>query len=251
LKIKKVILSISVLLLLWELLGRVNIYPKYIFPPFSYVAESFIDIKYLHSVIENAIITLIRAGLGFIIGTIAGIVLGFVLVGLKLVEYIQPIATILFVTPSVVWVPLLILWVGLDSFKLSLAATFICSFPPILYGILNSSRTIDLDQVEVALTLGADPWIVLRKVIMPMAILKTLPIIKTEAIMVFKTTIVVEMVALSSGLGYLLLMYYVTIDVQHILATIMILSLIMVSIIELIDVLEKKIASKWIGEVYW
>jgi ABC-type nitrate/sulfonate/bicarbonate transport system permease component len=69
--------------------------------------------------------------------------------------------------------------------------------------------------------------------------------------MVFKTTIVVEMVALSSGLGYLLLMYYLTIDVQHILATIMILSLIMVSIIELIDVLEKKIASKWIGEVYW
>lgn len=250
-KIKKAILSISVLLLLWELLGRVNIYPKYIFPPFSYVAESFIDIKYLHSVIENAIITLIRAGLGFIIGTIAGIVLGFVLVGLKLVEYVQPIATILFVTPSVVWVPLLILWVGLDSFKLSLAATFICSFPPILYGILNSSRTIDLDQVEVALTLGADPWIVLRKVIMPMAILKTLPIIKTEAIMVFKTTIVVEMVALSSGLGYLLLIYYLTIDVQHILATIMILSLIMVSIIELIDVLEKKIASKWIGEVYW
>jgi len=251
LKIQRVILPISILILLWELTGRVGIYPQYIFPPFSCVVESFTNIKYLHSVIENTIVTLIRAGLGFVIGTIVGIALGFVLVGLRLAEYVQPIATIFFVIPSVVWIPLLILWIGLDPLKLPLAAAFICSFPPILYGILNSSRTVDLDQVEVALTLGADPWTVLRKVIIPLAVLKTLPIMKTEAIMVFKTIIVVEMVTLSSGLGYLLLTYSLTIDVQHVLATIMVLSLIMVGIIELIDVLEKKIASKWIGEVYW
>jgi len=251
LKVEKIILSLLIFSLLWEFAGRINIYPQYIFPPFSLVIESFTDIEYLRVVFENAGLTLIRAGLGFIIGTIVGLVLGFVFVGLRLVEYVQPIATIFFVIPSVAWIPLLILWVGLDPLKLPVAAAFTCTFPPILYGIMSSSRTMDRDQIEVAFTLGADPWTVLKEIIMPMTLLKLLPIVKTEAIMVWKTTIVVEMVALSSGLGYLLLKYSLIIDVQHILSTILVLSLIMVCIIELIDNLEKKITSKWVGEQRW
>lgn len=250
-KVKKIALSLIIFFSLWEFVGRVGIYPQYIFPPFSLVIGSFVDAEYLRAVSENVGLTLIRAGLGFAIGTIVGVVLGFVFVGLRLVEYVQPIATIFFVIPAVAWIPLLILWVGLDPLRLPVAAAFTCTFPPILYGIMSSSRTIDRDQVEVAFTLGADHWTVLREIVMPVALLKLLPIVKTEAIMVWKTTIVVEMVALSSGLGHLLLMYSLVIDVQHILSTILALSLIMVCIVELIDYLEKKITSKWVGEQRW
>jgi len=251
LKIEKVVLSLLIFFLLWEFAGRINIYPQYIFPPFSRVIESFRDIEYLRTVFENAGLTLIRAGLGFVLGTVVGVVLGFVFVGLRLIEYAQPIATIFFVTPSVAWIPLLILWVGLEPLKLPVAAAFTCTIPPILYGIMSSSRTVDRDQIEVASTLGADSWTILREIVMPVTFLKLLPIVKTEAIMVWKTTIVVEMVALSSGLGYLLLKYSLIIDVQHILSTILVLSLIMVCVIELIDNLEKRVALKWVGEQRW
>jgi ABC-type nitrate/sulfonate/bicarbonate transport system permease component len=59
------------------------------------------------------------------------------------------------------------------------------------------------------------------------------------------------MLALTSGLGHLLLMYSITIDVKHLLSTIIALSMIMVAIVETIDVAEKRVASKWIGERPW
>jgi NitT/TauT family transport system permease protein len=243
--------SITLLTLVWELIGRARIYPQYILPSFSEVACSFIDPEYLHILLENTALTMLRAGLGFLLGSLVGIVLGFIIVGLKLEEYVQPVASILFTIPTVALVPLLILWVGLDPIVLPVTTSFICSFPPILYGVLNAKRTVDLDLVEVALTLGADTWTTLIRVVAPISLLKIAPIIKTEAIMVFKTTLVVEMLALTSGLGHLLLMYSITIDVKHLLSTIIALSMIMAAIVETIDVAEKRVASKWIGERPW
>lgn len=247
-KLKKILVSLIFFIAVWEAIGRSNVYPAYLFPPFSRVASSFMDPEYLYIVLDNLWLTLVRATFGFVIGTITGILLGLFFVGLRLSDYVQPIATIFFVIPSVAWIPLLILWVGLDSFKLPITATFMCSFPPILYGMINASRTIDQDQVEVAFTLGASPWEVLRRIVLPVSLLKLFPIIKTEIIMVWKTTIVVEMVALSSGLGHLLLMYSLVIDVRHVLSTIMVFSLVMISIIELVDSLEKKVVTNWLGE---
>lgn len=243
--------SIILLTLVWELIGRARVYPSYILPSFSEVACSFMDEEYLHILLENTALTILRAGLGFLLGSLMGIILGFLIVGLKLEEYIQPAASILFTIPTVALVPLLILWVGLDPIVLPITASFICSFPPILYGVLNARRTVDLDQVEVALTLGANTWTTLTRIVAPISLLKITPIVKTEAIMVFKTTLVVEMLALTSGLGHLLLMYSITIDVKHLLSTIIALSIVIVAIVESIDVVEKRIASKWIGEMSW
>lgn len=248
-KLKKIIMPFIILAITWEALGRSGMYPIYLFPPFSHVAASFIETSYLSNVLNGLLLTMIRAMAGLIIGTATGIVLGFLFIGLKLTEYVQPVATVFFVIPSVAWIPLLILWVGLDSFKLPIAAAFMCSFPPILYGMINASRTIDKDQVEVAFTLGASPWMVLRKLLLPISLLKLFPIIKTETVMVWKTVLVVEMVALSTGLGHLLLTYSLIIDVKHVLATIMVFALVMIGIIELIDNLEKIIITKWLGEV--
>ncbi|QOR95057.1 ABC transporter permease subunit [Thermosphaera chiliense] len=126
-----------------------------------------------------------------------------------------------------------------------------CSFPPILYGVLNSSRTINSEILEAAFTLGANSWSTLARIVAPISLLKITPIVKTEVVMVFKTTLIVEMLVLTSGLGHLLLLYSLTIDVKHLLSTMIALTIPIVVIVESIDVVEKKVSSKWIGEKRW
>ncbi|QOR94487.1 hypothetical protein IMZ38_00595 [Thermosphaera chiliense] len=109
LKPVKALVSFTILILVWELVARARVYPSYILPSFSEVAGCFLDGDYMRIVLENAVLTVIRAGAGFAVGVVVGIALGLLVVGLKIDEYVQPIASILFTLPTVVWVPLLLL----------------------------------------------------------------------------------------------------------------------------------------------
>jgi len=244
----KPFLSLAVFLCLWEAIARIGVVPQYIFPPFSSVILSLYKLIASGVLVKNYALTLARSFMGFALGTTAGLAIGF-LPSLASKEegigYIQPIATLLFSIPSVGWIPLLMVWVGLRQFKLPVAVSFMCSFPPVFYGVLNSIRTMDKDQIGVALSLGASPSYVFRRIVVPQVLLNLMPILKSEAVMVWKSVFVTEMVALSSGLGYLALMYSSTIEVSNLLAVLLVLSLTTIVIIQLFDSIESRVAGKW------
>ena len=247
----KSLISIFFLLLFWEFIGRLNIINNALFPPFTSVITLFMDAHFTYLVISNYVLTLTRALTGFIIGLIAGISLGILVSYRSFHEVIQPIATLLFSVPSVAWVPILIVWVGVKEFELPVLASFLCAFPPIFYGVINSLRVMDRDEVDVAFSLGASPKIVFFRIILPQLLLRVIPQIKTEAVMAWKTVFVTEMVALSSGLGYLALTYATSLDTDKLLAVILLLTLNTLLIIELFEYLEKLLSSKWFGDMRW
>ena len=245
----KSLVSITTLLILWELLSRSMDNP--LFPPFSSVLTLYLDPEFTRILFNNYLITLTRAILGFILGLFMGLSIGFLLSRGRLSEYVQPVATLFFSIPSVAWIPLLIVWIGLHEFELPLASSFICAFPPILYGSINAFRTIDRDQVDVALTLGADPNTVLKKIIIPQSIPKIIPLIKVEAVMVWKTVFVVEMLVLSNGLGYIAYLYASLIEMDKLLAVIILMALNTLVITQVFDHVERLITRKWFGEEKW
>lgn len=243
----RTLIPIIGLVLVWEVLSRIPCLSSPLFPPFSVVLMKFIDLRFLHDLGLNYLYTLTRSLTGFTLGLVAGLGLGIAASARGLNDYIQPVATLFFAIPSVAWIPLLIVWIGMREYALPITASFLCSFPPVLYGSINAFRTVDKDEVEVALILGGTPRKVLKEVVLPQALLKVMPVIKAEAIMSWKTVFVTEMVALSSGLGYLAIVYSSTLEIASLLAVIGVLGLNTVFLIQFLDWVESLLASKWLG----
>ncbi len=243
------IVSLIIFSIVWEIGSRALSNPLY--PSFTEVLGLYLNTYFLFILFTNYIYTFIRATLGFILGTFAGLTTGFLLSRSKINEYIQPIATLFFSVPSIAWIPLLIIWIGLKEYELPIASSFLCSYPPILYGVLNIFRTYDREQVETALVLGADPKTILYRIIIPQSIPKLLPIMKIEAIMVWKTVFVVEMLVLPNGLGYLAYLYASSIHIDELLAVIILLALNTLALIKLFDLFEEKISNKLFGASKW
>ncbi len=243
--------SIASFIAAWELLAGFTPLRNPLFPTPISVASVFTDPKFLASLAINYGYTALRASAGFAMGLIVGVALGVAFSAKGLSSYIQPVATIFFAVPSVAWIPLLIVWVGVKEMALPITASFLCSFPPVLYGTINAFRTADRDEVDVALVLGAKPSQIMRDIILPQALVKVIPVIKAEAVMSWKTVFVSEMVALSSGLGYLAITYSSTLEVSKLIAVISILALTTLAVIEALDRVEEVFTEKWLGGESW
>ncbi|MCD6323533.1 MAG: ABC transporter permease subunit [Desulfurococcales archaeon] len=243
--------SIAVFLIAWEFLARFTPLANPLFPPPTRVALTFTNQRFLLTLAVNYGYTAVRALAGFALGLAAGIALGVALSAKGLSSFVQPIATIFFAIPSVAWIPLLIVWMGVKEMALPITASFLCSFPPVLYGTINAFRTADREEVDVALVLGARPTQVMKDIILPQALMKVIPVVKAEAVMSWKTVFVSEMVALSSGLGYLAMTYSSTLEVADLLAVISVLALTTLALIEGLDRVEATLVRRWLGGDSW
>lgn len=247
----KNVVSILAFFLVWEFVaGYLVPVPKAIFPTFTGVIWNFLDRSFVITLLSNYSQTILRSLLGFTLGLLSGLLTGLA-ISLKhtVSDYVSPIATLMFSVPSVAWVPILIVLVGIDEFRLPLAATFMCSYPPILYGVTNALRTFDRDQLDIASVYCLKHRTKYWFVILPQLMTRILPLIKTEAVMVWKTVFVAEMLVLPNGLGYLALLYASTLNMDKLIAVVLVLALTLILITNLMDYFEKNF-SRIVGGFY-
>ncbi|MEM4487799.1 MAG: ABC transporter permease subunit [Desulfurococcaceae archaeon] len=236
------VVSIAILALLWELLARYFIQLPALFPPLTEIVGNFADYYFILALVNHYIKTLFRSTLGFIAGLLFGLITGlFMVIRKNMVDYVSPLATLMFSVPSVAWIPVLIVLIGINELTLPLVASFMCSYPPILYGVINSFRVFDKDLLDIANVYCTKKLTKYRYIVLPYILTLLLPSIKTEAIMVWKTVFVVEMLALSNGLGYIALLYATSLKMSHLLAVIFVLSMTLLAINSLIDTIEKRL----------
>ena len=129
------ILPIAIFLAIWEIVARLDLIPGQLFPPFSVVAQEF------YSLIANGVLgrnffsSLVRVLIGFCAGSIAGLAMGIIM-GWKDVinKALHPIISLLYPIPTLGWLPLLMLWIGINE-MLPITLIFISSFFPIIYKV--------------------------------------------------------------------------------------------------------------------
>lgn len=87
-------------------------------------------------------------------GSSIGILLGLAIAYSELAyRALYPIVTLLYAVPAVAWIPLFIIWIGLNE-ALPIAVVFMCSFVPMVYTTLTGIRSLSPSIVRVAQTLG-------------------------------------------------------------------------------------------------
>jgi ABC-type nitrate/sulfonate/bicarbonate transport system permease component len=237
------LVPIGIFFALWEIGGQYAQTP--LFPPLSEVAWQFGFLVQNGILLKNLTASLLRVLTGYLLGSLAGFIVGTLMGVNKVVERsLRPLISFLFPIPTLGWLPLLMIWIGINE-VLPVTLIFICAFFPVAYNTVTGIKEVKIEYVNTARTLGASSWFIFWRVILPMALPNIFTGLRLESGMVWKTVIAAEMFAISTGIGALLINAENLIRVDIIMACLMVLSL-MCSIFErLILWLEKKVIGAW------
>ena len=190
-------------ILLLEGVVRAGVIPDYVMPPPSELLFSFIDVAH-GPLWDDITASLLRVIAGFVIGTSLAVVVGS-LVGLSrnAEAYLDPTFQALRSVPSLAWVPLLLIWIGIDeSSKVTLIS--IGAFFPMYLNLVAGIRNVDRKLVEVGTLYQYSRVRMVAKIILPAALPSVLTGLRSGLSMAWLCVVAAELLAATNGIGYML-----------------------------------------------
>lgn len=213
------------LVLLLELSARLGWVPANLLPPPSEVLDTLWQLAG-QGLGAHIAASSLRVAIGFAAGASAAIAVG-ALVGLSRPAgwLLDPSFQALRAIPSLAWVPLLLLWFGIDETpKLVLIA--IGAFFPVYMGVVAGVRDVDRKLVEVARMAGLGPLALVRRVLLPAALPSVFTGLRNGLSLAWMFMVAAELIAATRGLGYLLTDGRETARADIVLAAIVLLALL-------------------------
>lgn len=190
------------LLLLWEISARLGWVMSQNWPPFSAIL-----VQTVRGLLSGELSGILAASLGrmfagYAIGAVLGIAAGLLLGTIPvLYRLANPLAETLRPMPIPAIVPPLILFLGLENALKITVVTFAVFFP-MLVSTVGGIRSVDEVLVRTGRTFGTPRGRLLLRVVLPAAAPSVLAGLRLTLSLALVTTIVAEMIAGSSGIGY-------------------------------------------------
>ncbi|MDR2922208.1 MAG: ABC transporter permease [Treponema sp.] len=194
-----------IIVFFWEYAGKNGLVSQVIAPSPSRIYDSFSKTIASGVFFRNLNISLIRVASGYALGTSLGIVCG-IIVGLFLVVERSTflIVSILRPIPMVALVPLFILFFGIGEMS-KLAIIALGSFWPAFLNTQHGIKNVDPKLLNVAYVLRKSRWETLVKVIFPSSLPSIFVGARLGASIAWMCVVTAEMIAASSGLGYMVM----------------------------------------------
>ncbi|WP_081908773.1 ABC transporter permease [Ferriphaselus sp. R-1] len=148
--------------------------------------------------------SLARVSIGFVIGSVLGLAVA-VLVGLNrtLEDLLDPTFQALRNVPSLAWVPLLLLWFGIDEApKITMIA--LGAFFPVYLNVVCGLQNVDRKLIEVGEIHGLGKFELARRILLPASLPSVFTGLRTALGLAWMFLVAAELIAASKGLGYLL-----------------------------------------------
>ena len=156
------------------------------------------------SLFAHILATFVPALEGFVIASVAALLLGYMLAVVKPVaDILEPFISALYGVPIIALVPLLILWAGIGqglAISVATLAAFFLMFYNAYFGIRDVSQTL-IDQVRIA---GGSNWDIALRVRLPSALVWLVAATKLAVPHALVGVVVAEFLTGNQGLGFLL-----------------------------------------------
>lgn len=211
-KRKKFILGCSTwfgILLGWQLLVMTNWVPGALVPSPQSVFVTFGNLL-VHgyggtTLREHFLITMYRLGSALLLAVVLGVPLGMLSGYFEKVQFIvEPLVQFIRPIPPLAYYTLLILWLGItDSSKIGLL--LIAAFAPVYLASLVAVKKVPQKLIQSAQSLGASSKQVFTYVIFPAALPEIFTGIRIASGVAYTTIVSAEMVAASSGIGWMII----------------------------------------------
>lgn len=203
------ILSIFVVLTAWIIICELEIVPPLFWPSPLAVLKKFYIISVEgyrgHTLFGHFLISLYRVMAGFILGTVLGTLLGIAM-GLSSIMrgLFDPIIELYRPVPPLAYIPIIIIWMGIgDSGKIMLL--FLATFAIMVINARAGVKSVTVEKIHAAYSLGASKRQVLRYVILVNALPEIFTGMRVSMGVCWATLVAAEMVAATAGLGWMVL----------------------------------------------
>jgi sulfonate transport system permease protein len=186
-----------------EIIVKLDIIPARLLPAPSDIVLTLRELAERDLLLHIAAST-VRVLAGFAIGAALAIVIGAV-VGLnrRAESLLDPSFQALRAIPGLAWVPLLLLWMGIDELpKITLIA--IGAFFPVYLSLVAGIRDVDRKLVEVGEMYRLSGAALVWRVFLPAALPSLFTGLRTGLSLAWMFLVAAELIAATKGLGYLL-----------------------------------------------
>lgn len=200
--LKGLALPVAIVVLL-EIVVRIGWLPSYQMPAPSEVALTLAELAD-GALWKHIGASLLRVLSGFVVGAGLGLIFAaWVGLSREAEAYLEPTFAGLRSIPSLAWVPLLLLWLGIgETSKVVLIA--IGAFFPVYLNGVAAIRGIDRKWVEVGQMYGFGRGRLIRRILLPAALPGLFTGLRSGMSLAWMFLVAAELIAATKGLGYLL-----------------------------------------------
>lgn len=201
--------SLVVLIVGWFIICQLQIVPPLFWPSPTAVLGKFWLISTEgyrgHTLFGHFLISTYRVLAGFFLGCLLGVPLGITMGLSKIVRGLfDPIIELYRPVPPLAYIPIIIIWMGIgDSGKIMLL--FLATFAIMVISARSGVKSVTIEKIHAAYSLGASRAQVLRHVILVNALPEIFTGMRVSMGVAWATLVAAEMVAATAGLGWMVL----------------------------------------------
>jgi NitT/TauT family transport system permease protein len=176
-----------------------------IFPTPLAVAKGLEQLAARHILGAYIVDSLVRALSGYAIAVLLGLPLGMLLGSApRLAAAVNPLIQMLRPISPLAWMPLAVIWFGISNVA-PIFLIFLASFFPIVVAATNAVRNVPPMYLQAARNFGLTESQILRRVIFPAILPRVLVGLRIAFGVAWLVLVAAEMIAVDSGLGYLII----------------------------------------------
>ena len=198
------ITGIAVLVVLWGLSLRLPGASRLLPRPFA-VVQAIGELARKGFLVKHVVASLFRVTWGYVGAVLVGVPLGILLGWYRrgglaiapLLEVLRPISPL-------AWIPIAILWFGVGDVS-AVFIIFLGALFPITLTAMNAVHGVDLVHVNAGRNFGLRAPELLRRVIYPAILPQLLVGLRLSLGIAWLVVVAAEMIAVSSGLGFLII----------------------------------------------
>jgi len=197
------LVSVSLLLGLWELLIRWLEVPLWLVPkPSDFLGRLITDFP---QIAGHAFATSTTILFGFALGVLVAVPLAWMIVSVGTLQRgLYPVIVFLNIMPKTVIGPILIIWFGISPL-VSVFIVFLMCFFPILVDSMSGFRAVDPRLYYITRSMGASRWQAFRHVRLPASMRYIFAGMKIGIVKAVEGVIIAEFIASNQGLGFMIM----------------------------------------------
>ncbi len=188
---------------IWHLSVRVA--HTTIFPSPEDVARGVIELFHKGLLVSYTRDSLIRVAAGYLLGVILGIPLGIMMGWYgALADALNPVVQMMRPISPLAWMPLSIVWFGVSDMA-PIFLIFLGSFFNVLVATMNGVRNVPPMYIQAGRNFGLTSAALFRRVIFPAILPRVVTGLRISLGIAWLVVVAAEMIAVNSGLGYLII----------------------------------------------
>lgn len=211
--------------------------------PISVVAAIF-DILGRTTTYSEFALTLYETFTGYIIAAILGVSVGIAIgANRTLTEILNPMVLAIYSVPKIIFLPLLMIILGVGVAP-KIANAALHAFFPIVLNALVGMREVDIMHKKVARSLDATTWQTVSHVYIPSMILPVFAGLRLGLGLAFMGAILAELFESEAGVGHMVHQFYNELRIAEMFAVILVLFLVILLLNSLTKALESRL-TRW------